>query len=42
MAADGGDDEAENERLDEADDDVTELKRVDGAGPELSGGNVEG
>ena len=42
MAADGGDDEAEDERLDEADDEVTELEDVDGAGPELSGGNVEG
>src|SRR5579863_7595619 len=42
MAADGGDDEAEDERLDEADGHVTELKGIDGAGPELSGGNVEG
>jgi hypothetical protein len=41
MAADGRDDEAEDERLEEADDDVTELEGVDGAGPELSGGNVE-
>src|ERR1700723_630866 len=41
MAADGGDDEAEDERLDEADDEITELKRVDGACPELSGGGVE-
>src|SRR5579872_4214103 len=41
MAADGGDDEAEDERLEEADGDVTELEGVDGARPELSGRNVE-
>ncbi len=41
MAADGGDDEAEDERLDEADDEIAELEGVDGACPELSGGDVE-
>ena len=41
VAADGGDDEAEDERLDESNDEVAELKRVDGACPELSGGDVE-
>ena len=42
MAADRSDDEAEDEGLEEADGDVAELEGVDGAGPELSGGNVEG
>ena len=42
MAADRGDDEAEDDGLDEADDEIAELESVDGAGPELSGGDVEG
>jgi hypothetical protein len=41
VAADGGDDEAEDERLDESNDEITELQRVDGARPELSGRDVE-
>src|SRR5579872_7265258 len=41
VAADGGDDEAKDERLDESNDEITELQRVDGARPELSGRDVE-
>src|ERR1700759_3355821 len=42
MAAPRSDNEAEDERLDEADDQIAEFQGVDRACPELGGGNVEG
>ena len=41
MATNRGDNETEDKRLDESDDEIAELKRVDRACPELSGGHVK-
>jgi hypothetical protein len=42
VAADGGDDQAKDERLGQALDDVADFESVHGAGPELDGAEAEG